>query len=386
MKILLLAPSPFFQLRGTPIAVRLLTKVLTSQGYEVHILTYHEGEEVQFPNCTISRIPALPGIRNIKPGPSWKKIIADLALFVKLLKMVRQGHFDLIHAVEESAFMALVIKKIYGLPYVYDLDSSLSQQLSEKYPLLRFLKPVLELFEKAAVKESLGAVTVCKSLENMVLKFDADKLVVRLEDITLLPEGSGEEIPSENQGLDEPVIMYIGNLEKYQGVDLLLEGFRLAVTEIPEARLVIIGGSDPDIAKYREKARELGLDQKTHFLGQKPITEMRSNFDQARILVSPRIQGQNTPMKIYSYLDSGKAVLATDLPTHTQVLDKEIAWLVPPTPEGMAEGMVTLLQDSNLRENLARRAKERVRQEYCFEAFQKKLIHFYQKYDAYMEE
>ncbi len=298
MKILLLAPSPFFQLRGTPIAVRLLTKVLTDQGYEVHILTYHEGEEVEFPNCTISRIPSLPGIRNIKPGPSWKKIIADLALFVKLLKTVRQGRFDLIHAVEESAFMALAIKKIYGLPYVYDLDSSLSQQLSEKYPLLRFLKPGLEWFEKAAVKGSLGAVTVCKALENMVLKFDADKLVVRLEDITLLPERDEGEIEPENQEIAAPVIMYIGNLEKYQGVDLLLEGFQAASPRIPEARLVIIGGSDPDIARYQEKARALGIDQKTQFLGPKPITEMRSNFDQARILVSPRIQGQNTPMKM----------------------------------------------------------------------------------------
>ena len=126
MNILLLAPSPFFQLRGTPIAVRLLTKVLTAEGHKVHILTYHEGEPVDFPNLTISRIPRLPGIKDIKPGPSWKKIVSDLALFVMLLKMVKGNRFDVIHAVEESVFMALVVKKIYGIPFIYDLDSSLS--------------------------------------------------------------------------------------------------------------------------------------------------------------------------------------------------------------------------------------------------------------------
>ena len=41
----------------------------------------------------------------------------------------------------------------------------------------------------------------------------------------------------------------------------------------------------------------------------------------ADVLVSPRLKGLNTPMKIYSYLDSGSAVLATRLRTHTQVLD-----------------------------------------------------------------
>ena len=50
------------------------------------------------------------------------------------------------------------------------------------------------------------------------------------------------------------------------------------------------------------------------------------------MLVSPRLKGLNTPMKIYSYLDSGSAVLATRLRTHTQVLDDGIAYLVEPEP------------------------------------------------------
>jgi glycosyltransferase involved in cell wall biosynthesis len=377
MKILLLAPSPFFQLRGTPIAVRLLTQVLTGQGYEVHILTYHEGEEVRFPNCTITRIPPLPGIKNIKPGPSWKKIVADIVLFLKLLKLVRREHFDVIHAVEESAFMALMIKKWYRLPFVYDLDSSLSQQMAEKYPHLRFLKRGMEFFEKRTVRGSLGAVTVCRALEEMVFKWDPSKLTVRLEDITLLPESSGSQSDGENSVKGHGVVMYMGNLEKYQGIDLLLEGFRLASSQLPEARLVIIGGSDPDIARYRKMAQKLGLEGKTSFLGPKPLNEMRAHFEEAQILVSPRIKGRNTPMKIFSYLDSGKALLATDLPTHTQVLDQEIAFLVPATAEGIAEGIEKLLTDKDLRENLARRARERVRREYCFEAFQRKLLNFY---------
>jgi glycosyltransferase involved in cell wall biosynthesis len=380
MKILLLAPSPFFQLRGTPIAVKLLAQVLTGHGYDLHILTYHEGEAVDLPHCTISRIPTLPGIKNIKPGPSWKKIVADMALLLKLVKLIRREPFDVVHAVEESAFMALIIKKWYKIPFVYDLDSSLSQQMAEKYPWLRLLIRVMEFFENKAVQGSLGAVTVCKDLEERVLRWSPTKLTVRLEDITLLPEHYGDD-PNGEQA-DEPIVMYMGNLERYQGIDLLLEGFRLASSKIPEARLVIIGGNDSDIARYQKIARELGIEGKTSFLGPKPLSEMRSHFNKARILVSPRIQGRNTPMKIYSYLDSGKPLLATDLPTHTQVLDHEIAYLVPPRAEGMAQGIEILLKDKDLRETLARRAKERVRQEYCFEAYQRKLLSFYSQIES----
>jgi len=382
MKILLLAPSPFFQLRGTPIAEKLLAEVLTAEGHQVHMLTYHEGESVDLPNFTLSRIPSLPGIKNIKPGPSWKKLVSDMVMFVKLLRVARKNRFDLIHAVEESVFMALIIKKLFGIPFVYDLDSSLSQQITEKYRVLKPIKPFMEHFEKMAIRGSLGTVTMCKALEDVVLTCDAQKLMVRLEDISLLPDEPDHAAYSEKPLGDEPVVMYIGNLERYQGIDLLLESFQMTAQKIPEARLMIIGGADQDIKHYQKRAKELGIGDQTHFLGPKPTSELSFYFNQAQILVSPRIQGQNTPMKIYSYLDSGKAVLATNLPTHTQVLDDEIAMLVPPTAEAMAEGMVTLFTDSRLRDHLARRAKERVRQEYCFEVYQKKLVDFYSRIES----
>ena len=60
---------------------------------------------------------------------------------------------------------------------------------------------------------------------------------------------------------------------------------------------------------------------------------LASLLAQADVLVSPRTRGNNTPMKIYSYLDAGRAVLATDLPTHTQVLTPECARLAPADPD-----------------------------------------------------
>ena len=91
------------------------------------------------------------------------------------------------------------------------------------------------------------------------------------------------------------------------------------------------------------------------------------------MLVSPRLKGLNTPMKIYSYLDSGTAVLATRLRTHTQVLDDRTAYLVEPTPEPLGTGLATLLGDDALRQRLAAHAKEYVQEEFTPEAARRKL-------------
>ncbi len=378
MKILLLAPHPFFQNRGTPIAVKLLIQVLSKQGYQLHVLTYHEGENFNISNGKISRIPAVPGMNNIKPGPSWKKLFCDLLMFWECIKFVRLSRFDLVHAVEESAFMALVVKTLYNIPYVYDMDSSFAQQLVEKYKFLKPIKLILELLEKMAVKGSVGVIAVCKSLEKTALRYDQGKMVLRLEDISLLKKGPQDaDLLSEKLGISGSIVMYVGNLESYQGIDLLLEGFVYAITRRKEAQLVIIGGSEMDIQHYKKKSKQLGIGDKVHFIGQRPISQLASYLQQACIVVSPRIKGQNTPMKIYSYLDSGKPLLATRLPTHTQVLDNQIAFLVQPEPKDFSDGLVKLLQDRILRENLAHRAKERVRHEFSYEAFQRKLLTFY---------
>ncbi len=379
MKILLLAPCPFYQNRGTPIAIHLAARVLGEAGYQIHILTYPEGETVSIPNVSLSRIPALPGIKNIKPGPSWKKIVYDLVMCFTMIGLVRKNRFDVIHAVEESAFMALVLKKIVRLPFVYDLDSSLSRQIGEKYRFLRPLTAILHWLEIMVIRESAGAIAVCRALEDEVLQCAPEKLVCRLEDISLLADTDGETSLSAPKIWEEAVIMYVGNLEKYQGIDLLLEAFQQALPRAGAARLVVIGGADPDIKRYRKRGEELGLTGRVDFLGPKPLAELPAWLGQATILVSPRIKGNNTPMKIYSYLDSGKPVLATRLPTHTQVLDDEIAYLVAPTPKALGEGLVTLLEDEVLRKKLSSAAGKRVQEEYCFAAYQEKLLLFYQR-------
>ncbi len=383
MRILLLAPQPFFQARGTPIAVRLVLEFLSSRGHQVDVLTYHEGSDVEIPNCRIVRIPRLPGVRNIRPGFSIKKVLCDGVMFASCARMLRRERYDLVHAVEESAFIAAALQPFTGVPYVYDMDSSLAEQLTDAFPALKLVAPVLRHCEAVAVRRSAGVLTVCAALQDIARSHAPDTPIGRVEDTTLLEPSAtngAKHLPPETEGA--PVAMYVGNLEHYQGIDLLLEGFRHTLDEMKQARLVIVGGRKDDIDHYGERAAALGIRQAVHFLGPKPVSDLADLLREADVLVSPRLKGTNTPMKIYSYLDSGTAVLATRLRTHTQVLDERTAFLVDPDPRALGSGLATLLKDDSLREGLAARAKDHVRREFTPEAAARKLEAFYAMIEA----
>jgi glycosyltransferase involved in cell wall biosynthesis len=379
VRILLLAPQPFFQARGTPIAVRLVLEFLSSRGHQVDVLTYHEGSDVDIPNCRIVRIPRIPGVRDIRPGFSMQKVLCDGVMLFSCARMMRRTRYDLVHAVEESAFIAAALQPLTGVPYVYDMDSSLAEQLIDGFPVLKLVEPFLRHCEAVAVRRSAGVLTVCAALQDIARRHAPDTPVGRVEDTTLLAPRNGangaKHLPPETEGA--PVAMYVGNLEHYQGIDLLLEGFRHTLEQMKQARLVIVGGRKDDIDHYGQRASALGIRQAVHFLGPKPVSELADLLREADVLVSPRLKGTNTPMKIYSYLDSGTAVLATRLRTHTQVLDERTAYLVDPDPLALGTGLATLLKDDSLREGLAARAKDHVRREFTPEAAARKLEAFY---------
>jgi len=380
MKILMLAPHPFYQNRGTPIALRMLLECLAADGHDLTAIVYPEGEQVEIPGCRLLRVKKVAFTGGVRPGFSWKKIALDLAMMRMAKRLLKRERFDLIHAGEEAVFMARRFKKKFQLPYVYDMDSSLPQQLCEKSPSLAPMLPLFKKFERRAVEESIGVLPVCPYLEKLAGSYSREPVIQCLEDITLLPEQLEEEQKRKTRlglGGEHTVLMYVGNLEKYQGIDLLLEAFSLCYLENSLLRLVVIGGTRHDITHYRQKAKILGVGNGVIFTGPKPVEDLAYYLDQADMVMSPRCKGYNTPMKIYSYLDSGKPVVATRLETHTQVLDDSISMLVDPTDTEMAAGIMRLVKDKELCARLAARAKQRVDEEYTRSAFDRKLKSFY---------
>lgn len=102
MRILLVAPQPYYSERGTPIAVRLLAATLAGTGHSVDLLTYPYGEDVVTENVRVLRCKRFPGIRHIPIGFSLSKLLTDLFLTASVIRLARRGAYDVIHAVEEA--------------------------------------------------------------------------------------------------------------------------------------------------------------------------------------------------------------------------------------------------------------------------------------------
>ncbi|MGB7086880.1 MAG: glycosyltransferase [Phormidesmis sp.] len=191
-----------------------------------------------------------------------------------------------------------------------------------------------------------------------------------------------QEDLKEKFHIEGVLLMYVGNLERYQGIDLLLESFAHALPSVPTAHLIAIGGNPDDIQRYQEQVADYGIEANVHFVGPRPIGQLKQYLEQSDVVVSPRTQGNNTPMKLYSYLDSGKALLATNLTTHTQVLNSQMAWLVEPNPTDFAEGIVRLVCQPDLRAGLGKAAQAYIEKEHTYEAFSRKLTGLYDWLEA----
>jgi glycosyltransferase involved in cell wall biosynthesis len=372
--ILFLSPHPFYQERGTPIAVDLVLRTLSERGDQVDVVTYHEGRDIEYDHVTIYRIPKIPFISQIRPGFSWKKLVCDVLMFVIVIHLVARKRYHVVYALEESVFMALILKWILEVPYVYDMDSSLAQQMIEKYPFLGRLASLFNFFEKLAVRGSKVVVPVCNALADVIEKYQPEKVMV-LHDVPLLRTSRCQDQPDlrAELGIRGVLLLYVGNLESYQGIDLLLESFALVLERTDQADLAIIGGEAAAMQKYRKKSCRLGISRKVHFLGPKPVEYLARYLSAADILVSPRINGKNTPMKLYSYLQSGRPVLATDLPTHTQVIDSHVAMLAEPSPEAFSDAMLRLIEADHLRAELGSAGKQLVEEKFSYAVFRERL-------------
>ncbi|MCH8283078.1 MAG: HAD-IC family P-type ATPase, partial [Chloroflexi bacterium] len=119
MKILMLAPEPFFESRGTPISVLGRLRALSTLGHEVDLVTYHLGENVSIPGMTIHRIPRVPLVRSIKVGPSFIKPFLDVLLFAKAIRLLKRAGVRVVMLTGDSLTTAQAVARELGLDEVH---------------------------------------------------------------------------------------------------------------------------------------------------------------------------------------------------------------------------------------------------------------------------
>jgi glycosyltransferase involved in cell wall biosynthesis len=375
MKILMIAPEPFFEPRGTPFSEYHRIRAMLELGHTVDLVTYPFGKDVSMPGLRLFRCIRPPLVHDVRIGPSWAKVPLDLAIALTTVRRVLSERYDAVHSHEEGSFIGVVVAGLLGIPHLYDMHSSLPQQLGNfAFSKSKLLTRVFSWMERLVIRRSKVVIVICPQLEETVRAIDRDVPTVLIENAPgsgdTPREGSGAHVRScLGLAADTPVVLYTGTFEAYQGLDLLFAAARVVMAARPDVRFVLAGGRPGQIEQAKEQARAQGVSGGVVFAGQRPAEEIPEYLDAADVLVSPRSQGTNTPLKIYQYLRSGRPIVATRLLTHTQVLDDEVAFLTPATADGFAAGILTALSDRARSHEVGAQARRLAETKYSYEAY-----------------
>jgi len=372
----MIAPEPFFEPRGTPFSEYHRIRALTALGHHVDLVTYPFGQPVSMPGLRVFRSLRPPLVRGVKVGPSLAKIPLDAMLALTAIRRALGGRYDAVHSHEEGGVIGAALALALRVPHLYDMHSSLPQQLTNfAFSRSRLMRRLFLAIERFMIRRSRVVVVICPSLEETVRAIDPQARTVLIENA---PGSAGEAATAEQAaavrrslGLDAetPVVLYTGTFEAYQGLELLFEAMALVRRARPDARLVLAGGRPEQIERARGQARTAGAEEVTIFAGERPASEIPAYLLAADVLVSPRSRGTNTPLKIYQYLRSGRPIVATRLLTHTQVLGDDTAILTAPTAEAFADGILTALDNRARAEAIGAAARRLAETKYSYEAY-----------------
>ena len=385
MRCLVVAPQPFFLPRGTPYSIYYRTLVLSELGEDIDLLTYGEGRDADIPNVRILRGPKFAWLGRVRIGPSMLKLFLDMFIVARTIGLLIRHRYDVVYAHEEAVFFCRYLKPIFRFKLVYDMHSSLTQQLTNfNYTDSRIVHYIFKKLEASSINAADAVITICPDLADHVRKIIADPSKHYLiensiyEPVKLTGDESRSKVQHSSGGATELpserfCFVYAGTLESYQGIELLIRSFGIVIQQQPDAFLLIVGGTAKQVENYRNLTQAEGLEKYCLFTG--TVSQSLAHFyiRSADALLSPRTEGTNTPLKIYQQLASGIPLVATNIYSHTQVLNADVAFLADPEPQSFGAAMIAAMSDDSAARMKAENAIRLYEKKYSRESYVRKM-------------
>lgn len=348
-RVLVVTPQPFFEERGTPIAVAHTLRALVELGYEVDLLAFPMGREIDLPAVHVMRCGNPLRIRKVQVGFSARKLALDVSLLQAFSERLQEREYDVVHAVEEAAWLAAVLCPLGKVPFIYDMASSIPDELASHRVLGR--APILSLLRGTERRVARRAAHVlCSGGLGSRIAALAPATPVQEWRFPVLeehvPPGAAAALRRRHRiGEDDRVVLYTGNFSRYQGIDLLLEAFAAALARNPRLLLVCVGASDEEQASRYAASLPAHARDRARILVRESRSTMASWFAAADCLVTLRTSGRNVPLKVFEYMASHRPIVASRGPAHEPALDATRAFLCDPDPAGVSLALQRVFAD-----------------------------------------
>jgi glycosyltransferase involved in cell wall biosynthesis len=385
-RILAVAATPFFVDRGGHIHIYEPIRALQKLGHEVTLVTYHIGRDV--PDLDIRRIPNVPWYTKLDAGPSYRKLYLAWLMLRKTLQVVEEIKPDILHAHGwDSMWVAWWVWKLKGIPFVFDMQGSFSGEIAEHgyarkgglyYKLLAF-------FEWLSLKASPTVVTSTSQIyEQARYRFglDEDHLIPILDGVDT-DIFSPENFPPDpalrtRLGLpDKPLVVFMGLLKTYQGVDDMLEAVRILVYErgFTDFHFLVIGFPDEDY--YRQQAVEKGIGEYMTFTGKVPYHETGKYLTLADLAIAPKISPTEGDGKVYFYMAMGLPVVTYKRPASQEILGELGIYANFHDPVDLARALHETLLNPTLMKERGIANRHKAVNEYSWMAVARRIVEAY---------
>ncbi|MGQ9667019.1 MAG: glycosyltransferase, partial [Anaerolineae bacterium] len=233
-RVLMIAPTSFFADYGCHVRIYEQARGLTARGHQVLLCTYHSGRDV--PGLSIVRTPALPWRRRIEIGASWHRLLLDGLLLCTAWRAARRQQPEIIHAfLHEGAFMGTLISRLLHVPLLADLQGSLSSEMVEheifppEHRILGLLRRLESWISRQPAQLLANTHHTARWLtEDFGMEPARVRVVPDVVDTERFMPGRlpAEGRQSRRQALGIPpdgfLLVYVGLLAPYQGIDMLL--------------------------------------------------------------------------------------------------------------------------------------------------------------------
>jgi glycosyltransferase involved in cell wall biosynthesis len=354
LRILHVAALPFPSHQGTQVYVGQMCESQAERGHDVHLLTYRHGLPGYRPRgYTIHRVPDFPRYRSLRSGPSWRKAALDLHMAASVDGLVRDLEPDIVHAHNYEALAAALVGNRRRRPLLYHAHTLLEPELP-CYLEGRAARTCAGIAGMAADRFlphlADACATISPYLSEALVAHGVDPGKVHYVPPALHVRGSGSAAPRKTKQAAEADFIYIGNLDRYQGISDMLEGVARVAGIRGDVRVKIISDSDP--GPYAAEARKLGVSRNVSFEPHGEFSTVVGRLASTRIALAPRKIPGGFPMKLINYLRFRKPVIASVHGSGGLRHGREA--LVYTTRAELVECALRLMTEPGLRNRIAR--------------------------------
>ena len=366
MKIALVSPYDFGSPGGVVSHISSLERQFTRMGHDVKIIAPASKADVHG-----DRFIRIGTPRPVPVSGSIARVTMSLWLDNKIKEVFEREKFDICHLHEPlMPTLCTTILRLKKCPMVGTFHASGGK------PWYTMFSPLMKFYFDRWFRKLDGRIAVSNVARQYVNQYFP-------AEYTIIPNGvdtqhfSNSVAPIEKFSNGKTNILFVGRLEKRKGFDYLLEAYRMVKKEIPESRLIQVGPGVRLRKKYEKRINQDGIPD-VNLTGYATYTDLPRYYKTADIVCFPNTGWESQGIVLLEAMSVGKPIVASNIDGFMSVLtDGTEGIAVPPrNAEKLAEAILKLARDKQLREQMGAQGKPKAMQ-YDWSVVAKRVLDFY---------